>query len=656
MKISKIAIVIFVYVILYSGYISADQPELISRNVLLANPSFTRPSISPDGKMLAYLAPKDGVLNVWIRNFNAKDDTPITSDKKRGISKYFWSGDSKSILYLQDRGGNEEWHLYKADIAPGSPEAVELTPYKNVRISEMFVSDKSPGFVIVSMNKDNPESNDLYSINLKNSEAKPLVKTPGMVLNWIIGKDLKVLGCIEVAGGGMEYRLSAWNPDDGSWRVLKKWGPDDSLDVYSTNSAGDIWYIGHTIGKNFTNLYELNIKTLEEKNLFQPEKADIDSVFFFRSDDKPKAVSTYYLRKTWSILDASLKDDFEQISKTMDGDVSIIGTSSDDNIWLLNYTSDISPNKYFLYDRKTKQSSFLFSERPELDEYKFSTIKPVVIKARDGLDIPCYLTIPAGSTGKKMPMVLLVHGGPWSRNRWKFSEDDQLLCNRGYILLQVNFRGSTGFGKDFINAGDREWGRKMQYDLLDAVRWAVDYGYADPERIAIMGGSYGGYATLIGITDTPGLFACAIDVCGPSNLYTLVKSFPKYHKSLLEQVKGRVGDWDKNPDIFNGISPIFKVDKIRTPLLIVQGKNDPRVKVEESTRIVEAIRKNGGDVIYLEFPDEGHGIKNPKSNIALCSEMEKFLHDHLGGRYEPATEEEKAVIEKVKVMDAVGKK
>lgn len=628
-----------------SSVLDAGLPEMISRQELLANPVRKDPLISPDGKMLAYLAPKDGVMNVWVKTIGSDDDHPVTADSSRGIRYYKWSGDNKSILYLQDQLGNEEWHLYSSRIGGSGTATRALTPLEKVRVAEFFVSPKVKDRIVVSMNKDNPEASDLYTIDLSSEKVESLVKSPGMVREWIIGPDLSVRGCIVIKEDGLNYLL-CYSPSSGEWETLKSWGYEDNLTVYSTSVESDLWYLGHTLKGNFCSLYGYNVKTKEEKLIFSPSQADISSVLFLSNEEEPVAVSEQYLRASWTPLSKTVKHDFDVIGRTLKGDIVVDDVSPDDNTWLIKHIRDDQPDTYYRYSRDSGTLDFLYSKNPTLEKYEFAKVNPVVIKARDGLELPCYTLIPPGVAPENLPLLVVIHGGPWSRTSWEFEPDYQLYPNRGYAMLIVNFRGSSGFGKAFLNAGDFQWAKKMQTDIYDAVEWAIDTGLADPERIAVLGGSYGGYSVLMSMIQRPDLFRCGVSVCGPSKLLTLVESFPAYHKPMLQWVKSKVGDWDKHPERFEAISPIHELDRIQAPMLIAQGTNDPRVKVEESLRIVEALRKNKQPVTYIEFPDEGHGLRKPENDMAFSALVEQFLAKNLGGRFQPPTEEEQELIDK----------
>ena len=361
-----------------------------------------------------------------------------------------------------------------------------------------------------------------------------------------------------------------------------------------------------------------------------------------------QAVGFALHRLEWTILDERVRADFEALAKLEDGEINIVSRNKADTTWLVAFTRDVGPVRYYAWDRANKSAAFLFSNRPELDKQPLTAMQPVTVTARDGLELICYLTVPKDEEAKELPLVLNVHGGPWARDEWGYDSESQWLANRGYAVLQVNYRGSTGFGKNFLNAGNREWAGRMHDDLLDAVEWAVKEGVADPKRIAIYGGSYGGYAALVGAAFTPDVFSCAVDIVGPSNICTLIESIPPYWAPLMHQFRVRVGDIEKERELLEARSPLFKANEIRIPMLIVQGANDPRVKQAEADQIVEALRGKGKEVDYLLYPDEGHGFSRPENRMAFYAEAEQFLARHLGGRAEPPSEDETALLEKLR--------
>ncbi|HEX7581388.1 MAG TPA: S9 family peptidase, partial [Thermoanaerobaculia bacterium] len=342
-------------------------------------------------------------------------------------------------------------------------------------------------------------------------------------------------------------------------------------------------------------------------------------------------------RTTWTVLDPSVKADFEGIAKLSDGDFRVYNRDDADATWLVGFTRDKGPVRFYSWDRKGQKGTFLFVHQPKLDGLALAEMKAVKIQARDGLTLNAYLTLPVGVPSKNLPMVVFVHGGPWGRDGWGYSPYAQWFANRGYACLQVNFRGSTGYGKGFLNAGNKQWGLKMHDDLIDAVSWAVKEGIADAKRVAIMGGSYGGYSALAGVTFTPEVFACSVDIVGPSNLKTLIASIPPYWKPMRAEFDVRMGNVDdpKDAELIKAASPLFKADKIVRPLLIGQGANDPRVNQKESEQIVEAIEKNKGVVTYVLYSDEGHGFARPENRIDFNARAEAFLAKYLGGRSEP---------------------
>jgi dipeptidyl aminopeptidase/acylaminoacyl peptidase len=402
-----------------------------------------------------------------------------------------------------------------------------------------------------------------------------------------------------------------------------------------------IWIVS-SVGANASRLMVYSLASGKGDVIAEDPNYDVSDVQMHPTRHTIEAVAVTRTRTEWTVIDKRLKPDFEALERTCEGDFSVISRDLADSKWIVFYNSDNNSGSYYLYDRAKRQSELLFFEgSPDLLKYAFARMQPISFTARDGLLIHGYLTLPLGAEPRNLPMILLVHGGPWDRNAWGADWWVQWLANRGYAVLQVNFRGSTGYGKSFHNAGDREWGGKMHDDLIDGKRWAVEQGYADPKRVAIMGHSYGGYATLVGLTFTPDEFVCGVDEMGPSNLITLLQSTPPYWTPMLGEFKKRIGDWEKDTDFLKTRSPLFKADRIKVPLLIVQGANDPKVKQTEADQVVQAIRKNGGQVQYLLFPDEGHGVTRPENSMKCFAAEEAFLAKYLGGRCEPASEKEK---------------
>ena len=436
------------------------------------------------------------------------------------------------------------------------------------------------------------------------------------------------------AVGGFE--LMVRDRQDPAWRILETWEPQDTInsDPIAFTPDGNALYILSSANANTSELREMDLTTGREKTLVANPRADISGLLIHPTSRTVQAVSCYKQRIHWKVLDKSIKKDLSVIKRIRRGDFSIINRDRNDQTWLVGFTTDDGPVSYYAYDRNTKESRLLFTNRKALENLTLAKMTPVSYRARDGLTIHGYLTTPPGVKARNLPMVLLVHGGPWNRDRWGYNCTVQWLANRGYAVLQVNFRGSLGYGKAFTNAGNREWGGKMHDDLIDGIQWAVQKRIVDPERIAIFGSLYGGYAALVGLTATPETFRCGVDICGPSNLITWIENIPPYWKPYEPLLWDRVGHPEKDAEFLRSRSPLFHVERITRPLLIAQGANDPRVKKSESLGIVDALRKAGKAVEYVEYPDEGHGFARPENRLDFFAKAEKFLAKHLGGRYE----------------------
>jgi dipeptidyl aminopeptidase/acylaminoacyl peptidase len=613
------------------------QPELIPREVLFGNPEKASPKISPDGSRLAYIAPDEGVLNVWIRTIGEKDDRVVTRDRDRGIRSYFWSQDNSQILYIQDKGGNENWQLFAVDLETDSTRL--LTPQENVQVQIIDTNKEKPGTLAIAMNKENPRFHDAYRIDLETGELSLAARNPGNVTQWIADANLHIkaaLGATPDGGTVLLVRPS----EDATWEQLLTWSPENSMSSgpITFNKTGDALYLIDSREANAGRLVELNLDTQELTVLAEDPQYDVSRVMIHPDTYKVQAVAFNRAKLEWTVLDESIQQDFNTARNLDEGEFILINRDHADDHWLVGFIDDDGPVSYYDYNRRTQKGSFLFDHRPVLNDYELAEMQPISFMSRDSLTIHGYITFPPGLGKTNLPMVLNVHGGPWARDTWGYDPEAQWLANRGYVCLQVNFRGSTGYGKEFLNAGNMEWGRKMQNDLTDAVHWAIDQGYADSSRVAIYGGSYGGYAALAGAAFTPDLYTCAVDIVGPSNIITLIQSVPPYWTAFLSQFYTRVGHPEKDAELLKRRSPLFSADSIRIPMLIAQGANDPRVKQAESEQIVEALKEKGVDYRYLLFPDEGHGFAKPENRLTFYAEAETFLSEHLGGRYEPAQE------------------
>ncbi len=617
----------------------ADLPPLISRDILFGNPQRTRARLSPDGTRLAWLAPDDkNVLQVWVKTIGKDDDKMLTADKKRGIRVFFWAEDNKTLLFQQDNDGDENFHVLGADLTTGNVR--DFTAISGVRAGITATDPAFPNEVLVEMNARNRQLFDVYRLNLTTGALVPDTENPGDVSGWGTDAKMQVRAAqISTPDGGTEIRIR----DDvkSPWKTLLKVGPDEILNFEDFSADGKSVVLKTSIGNDTARLVSRDLATGAEKVLAVAEGVDAGEVLINPKTHVVEAVSFSPGRTSWKVLEPSVQADFDAIAKLAPGDFQVVSRTEKDDSWLVAFTSDKGPASYWTWDRGAKTGKFLFTSQPKLEGLALAEMKPVAIKSRDGLTLNAYLTLPVGVPPKNLPMVLFVHGGPWARDNWGYNSYAQWFANRGYAVLQVNFRGSTGYGKKFLNAGNKQWGLRMHDDLIDSVDWAIKEGIANPKKVAIMGGSYGGYAALAGVTYTPEKFAAAVDIVGPSNLKTLIGSIPPYWKPMRAAFDVRMGNVDdpKDAELIKAASPLFKADKIVRPLLIGQGANDPRVNVKESEQIVDAIEKNKGSVTYVLYPDEGHGFARPENRIDFNARAEKFLAQYLGGRAEPITGE-----------------
>lgn len=609
-------------------------PPLIPRERFFDNPEKENARLSPDGKQLAYLAAEGGKLNVFVRTLGKKDDRAVTHDHARGIWEYFWSADGKNILYMQDAGGDENFHVFAADATHPEKPARDLTPFPKVRAEMIAVPKKTPRFLLVALNKRNAEEFDAYRLNIATGEAELLAENPGKVQSWHAdaqGKLRAYLQITEDAGRELFVRDTEKSP----WRSAIRYTIDEIPDPIGFSADGKNFHLGSSKGSNFKRLVRLDLESGQEKVL--DEDAESDLAYAVVSEKTQEVLAAVYNRERFVMhfLDKRLEKDFAALNAGDRGDKWLGNFDAAENKFVVWSNDDVDPGSTYLFDRKTGKAELLFKSRPWLDAAQLAKTQPITILTRDQLTIRGYLTLPNGVPAQNLPMVLNVHGGPWHRDSWGFNSEVQFLANRGYAVLQVNYRGSTGYGRTFAQMANKQFARKMHDDLIDAANHVVQKKIADPKRIGIYGGSYGGYATLVGLTFTPDFFAAGVDNCGPSSLITLIRSFPPYWKPFL---KGRWYRYVGNPDEpgveedLKSRSPLYHVEKIKKPLFIAQGANDVRVTKAESDQLVDALKKAGKEVEYMVAGDEGHGFANPENQIEFYRRMEAFLAKHLGGR------------------------
>jgi dipeptidyl aminopeptidase/acylaminoacyl peptidase len=613
------------------------------RRVLFGNPDRSQPKLSPDGKRLAFLAPHEGVLNVWAGP--AEDPSaakPVTAEKVRAVRQYEWAFNNRDLLFLQDKGGDENWRLYAVDLNAGN-KVTDLSPLEGVAARLVSLSHRAPDEVLMGLNDRDKRYHDLYRVNVRTGARKLVAKNEGFA-GFEVDESLAVrFARRPTSDGGTELL----EPDGAKgWRPFSTIGADDSetTRVVGFDRAGKAAFFVDSRGRDTGALFAVDLKTKKATLIAEDPKADVDNVLTHPTEARVQAVRSTYDRAKWQIVDKALEPDFEALKKVAEGDVNVPSRSLDDRRWIVSYAVSDGPVRFYRYDRPAKKATFLFTTSKALEGAKLAPMRPVVVRARDGLDLVSYLTLPQGSDPdgdgrpqQPTPTVLLVHGGPWGRDYYGLNTTHQWLASRGYAVLSVNFRASTGFGKRFVNAGDRQWGAKMHEDLADAVEWAVHGGVADRARVGIMGGSYGGYATLAGLTFTPDLFACGVDIVGPSNLVTLLETVPPYWAPMVDRFARRVGD-HRTPEgkrFLTERSPLTYADRIKKPLLIGQGANDPRVKQAESDQIVRAMNEKNIPVTYVLYPDEGHGFARPENRQSFNAVAEAFFAQCLGGVYEP---------------------
>ena len=620
----------------------ADVP-LIPRRLIFGNPEKTGPVLSDDGKQIAFRAPVNGVMNVWVAPADKLDAArAVTDDTTRGIQQYFWASTSNHIIYLKDKGGDENWRVYAVDLSSG--ETKDLTPFDKVAAQIQGVSDKFPTEILVALNDRKPDVHDVHRINIVTGKRTLVQRNDGGFAGFLTDDDYNVrLASRQRPDGGIDLLQRA---ADGSFKPFETIGPDDSLTTSPAgfDSSGQTLYMIDSRGRDTAVVVSRNMATGASTVLAQDARVDAENAIAHPKTGMVQAVAFNYDRVRWQVVDQAIAPDLEYLKTVTDGEMNVMSRTLDDSRWTVAYVKDNGPVRFYLYDRPKKTATFLYTNRPMLESAKLASMHAREIKSRDGLTLMSYLTLPVwtdpdgdGVPAAPLPTILYVHGGPWGRDTWGYNATHQLLANRGYAVLSVNFRASTGFGKKFLNAGNREWGGKMHDDLIDAVNWAVAGKVADAKRVAIMGGSYGGYATLAGLTFTPDVFAAGVDIVGPSNLITLLNTIPPYWEPQIELFTTRLGD-HRTADgrkFLESRSPLTFVDRISKPLLIAQGANDPRVKQAESDQIVSAMKAKNIPVVYALFPDEGHGFARPENNVAFMAVTEAFLATHLKGRAEP---------------------
>jgi len=592
--------------------------------------------------MLAYLAPVDGVLNVWVApRSDPSAARPVTRDTRRGIRQYLWTYTGEHIIYLQDRGGDENWHAYLVNVA--TTDQRDLTPFDGVHARIEAVSHLHPESVLIGLNDRDARYHDVYRVDLATG-GRSLVFMNDSFAALVTDDDYRIR--IGIRFG--DDASTEWHKRGagGEMECFARVEPEDTLSTVpvGTDASGDVVYLFDSRGRDKSAITALRLADGHTSLIAESALSDIQDVLLHPTTRAVQAYGTCRERVMWHPVDEALAPDFELLAGVCDGDLDVVSRTLADDTWIVAYDVDDGPVRFYLYDRGAREARFLFTNRAELEGLPLAKMHPVTVTARDGLELVCYVSLPPGASpdgglrpASPLPTLVGVHGGPWSRDHWGYNPNHQWLANRGYAVVSVNYRGSTGFGKAFLNAANREWAGKMHDDLIDAAEWAVAEGIAARGRVAIIGGSYGGYATLVGLTFTPDAFACGVDIVGPSNLLTLLRNVPEYWIPILPTLRDRVGDHttEEGRRLLESRSPLTRAGDIRKPLLIGQGANDPRVKQQESDQIVAAMTERGIPVTYVLYPDEGHGFARPENRISFYAVAEAFLARELGGRCEP---------------------
>ncbi len=617
--------------LLYSQTNSKGDGPVIPMKDFFRNSEKSRFSISPDGEYLSFMMPYKSRMNVFVQKIGSEEQVRLTSSEERDIAGYFWAS-SKRLVYVKDQGGDENFHLYAVDI--DGKNNIDLTPFEKVRVEVIDDLEDNDDEMIIAMNKKNPQVFDVYRINIHDGKLEEIAQNPGNITSWLTDHDGRLR--VAVATDGVNTTLLSRKTEADTFKPVVTTNFKESISPVMFDFDNNLLYVISNINrdKSVIALFDQEAN-VEKKVIYENKNVDVDNLLSSRKRKVITGATYTEAKREYVFWDAETKTEFEDLQKLLPGyEVTVAGSNKDEDKLLVRTFSDKSRGAYYFYNTKTKNLLKLAEVSPWLNEKDLCDMKPVEFQSRDGLTIHGYLTLPKNAGGKPVPVVVNPHGGPWYRDSWGFNPEVQFLANRGYGVLQINFRGSTGYGKQFWAASFKQWGKKMQDDISDGVEFLIKKGIADPKHVAIYGGSYGGYATLAGMTFTPDLYVCGVDYVGVSNLFTFMKSIPPYWKPYLDMLYEMVGNPETDKDLLTSSSPVFHVDKIKAPLLIAQGANDPRVAKSESDQMVEALKKRGIDVPYLVKDNEGHGFANEENRFDFYRAMEEFFGKYLGGKVE----------------------
>ena len=601
-------------------------PPLIPLRDFFRNPERTAYQISPSGESIAFLGPYENRLNLWVQSLKDGEARRITAVTERDITSYFWKTDGH-ILFSQDRGGDENFHIFSAD--PGGHQNRDLTPLPGVQARLVDDLHDHPTEVIVALNQRNREIFDAYRLNVETGELACIAENPGNIDHWVTDHEGNIRAATTT--DGVNTSLLYRDSHEQTWKTILTTTFRESFSPQFFTFDNRRLYGVSNLGRDKSAAIELDLATGQEvRVLAENSRVDISALSYSRKR-KVLTFATFTDWKTEQIFfDQTTEELYQQLRARLPRyEVIVVSANDDETVFVARTFSDRSLGAFYLYDSLSRELTKLADRAPWLPEDQLATMKPIEYQARDGLTIHGYLTLPPGHESKRLPVVVNPHGGPWHRDSWTFIPEVQFLANRGFAVMQMNFRGSTGYGRKFWEAGFKEWGGKMQDDLTDGVHWLIQEGIADPHRVAIYGASYGGYAVLEGLVKTPDLYAAGVDYVGVSNLFTFFKTIPPYWAPYLEMMYEMAGHPDKDKDWFEEHSPALNAEKIQTPLLVAQGAKDPRVNINESDQIVEALRRRGVEVVYIIKENEGHGFQNEENRFDFYEAMEDFLNRHL---------------------------
>ena len=602
------------------------KAPLIPMEDFFRNPEKSSFNISPNGKHIAYMKPWKTRMNVFVMDMNTKKETRLTSFEERGVYGYAWLTD-KRIGYIKDDGGNENMHFYAIDI--DASNEIDLTPFENVQARIIDDLENDPNYIIIGLNKRNPQIHDPYRINVNDGKMEMIAENPGNISGWMTDHDGKLR--IAITSDGVNTSILHRASESDKFKSILTTDFKVSVSPLFFTFDNKNLYVASNRGRDKSGIFKFDVNNAEEGELiFEHDEVDVSGLMYSRKRKVITGVSYTVAKSEMVFFDTWRENIQEKLEEKLPGyEVGITSFSKDETKAVVVSYSDKSRGTYYYYDVEKNQLTELGEISPWLNENNMAEMKPIKYQSRDGLTIHGYLTLPKGSNGKNLPVVVNPHGGPWARDTWGYRSEIQFLANRGFAVFQMNFRGSTGYGREFWERSFKEWGKSMQDDITDGVNWLIDEGIADPKRIAIYGASYGGYATLAGLTFTPDLYACGVDYVGVSSLFTFMESIPPYWELYRTMLYEMVGHPEKDKDLLSSASPLLHIDKIKVPLFIAQGANDQRVKKSESDQIVEALQKAGVDVPYMVKDDEGHGFYNEENQFDFYRAMEKFLNKHM---------------------------